>query len=102
MILINIHFFPIYDTTGTTQTGFYRTAMDPYIFDLMNAIEYIDEFGQKLETLIWLVDGVDTTGEKVVKLPGRSDMCECERLHKCPNGTASVAGSTSWMDCQVQ
>lgn len=27
-------------------------------------------------------------------------MCECENLHKCPNGTFSTTGSQSLEDCQ--
>jgi hypothetical protein len=26
-------------------------------------------------------------------------MCECANTNRCPNGTASAAGSSSWLDC---
>jgi hypothetical protein len=76
-----------------------RDAMDPYIFDLKNAINLIDEFGERLETLIWIKESVNLH-DQIIHSPGRSDMCACERLFKCPNGTNSVTGASSWIDCQ--
>ena len=35
-----------------------------------------------------------------MQAPGRLDVCECERLHRCPNGTTSGEGSTSTYDCK--
>lgn len=35
-------------------------------------------------------------------LPGRLDMCECERLLHCPNGTISAAGSENIYNCEVR
>lgn len=34
-------------------------------------------------------------------LPGRLDMCECERLLQCPNGTISALGSEDIYSCEV-
>ena len=31
--------------------------------------------------------------------PGRLDVCECERLNRCPNGTTSSARAKSIYDC---
>jgi hypothetical protein len=45
-----------------------RTRMDPYIFDLYWAIKYVDEYGKKLEDLVWLTSGVDSQGDKVFTL----------------------------------
>ncbi|CAM9872740.1 unnamed protein product, partial [Ectocarpus sp. 12 AP-2014] len=58
-----------------------RDAMDPYVYDLYQAVRYVEEFGERLEDLVW----IDEEG-----LPGRLDMCECERLLHCPNGTISA------------
>ena len=38
------------------------------------------------------------TGE-VIEVPGRYDMCECQNLFKCQNGTISNLGSQSNSDC---
>ena len=77
-----------------------RTAFDPYIFDLKNALEYVEEYGTRLDDLVWLVDGYDHNnvfGKS--NTPGRLDMCQCERLTLCPNGTMSPLGSTSVSQC---
>lgn len=77
-----------------------RSSFDPHIFDLKNAIDLIEEYGMRLEELIWLEDGYDYNNRLVrANTPGRSDMCQCERLTKCPNGTISFAGSSSVLDC---
>ena len=75
-----------------------RTEMDPFVYDLKMAISLIEEFGRGLEQLVWLDKGLDYNNNPAL-VPGRSDMCECERLNKCPNGTVSVIGSHSWSDC---
>ncbi|KAJ1397479.1 hypothetical protein B484DRAFT_438613 [Ochromonadaceae sp. CCMP2298] len=72
--------------------------MDPYTFDLFSAIKLIELHGEKLERLVWLEDGVDAQGYPQ-KVPGRLDMCECENMFKCPNGTFAATGSASLSDC---
>ena len=42
-----------------------RVRMDPYIFDLYWSIKYIEEFGRKLEDLIWLENGLNSYGNMV-------------------------------------
>jgi len=72
------------------------TKMDPFIFDLYAAVSYIEEFGEYLEKLIWIEENPSTNGYT----PGRLDACKCERLLKCPNGTATVGlASRSIYDC---
>lgn len=78
-----------------------RQAMDPYIFDLKKAIEKVEEYGDRLQTLVWTEDEPDSFGV-VRQTPGRLDMCECERATKCPNGTTSSAGAVSWRDCYAE
>jgi hypothetical protein len=78
-----------------------RTAMDPYIFDLFRATQVIEEYSTLLEDMIWVEQGYDSLGNPSL-VPGRSDMCECERLMKCPNGTTSAVGSIAWTDCIAQ
>ena len=75
-----------------------RSATDPYIFDLYNAIMLIEQYGELLEEHIEIVNSVDFSGNKVLA-PSRSDMCECQNLMRCPNGTVSVTGSVTWQDC---
>lgn len=48
---------------------------------------------ERLEELVWL----DEDG-----LPGRLDMCECEKLLRCPNGTISALGSEDIYSCEVR
>ncbi|CAN0410391.1 unnamed protein product, partial [Laminaria digitata] len=67
-----------------------RDAMDPYVYDLYQAVRYVEEFGERLEDLVW----IDEEGS-----PGRLDMCECERLLHCPNGTVSTSGSEDIYSC---
>ncbi|CAM9426180.1 unnamed protein product, partial [Ectocarpus fasciculatus] len=69
-----------------------RDAIDPYVYDLYQAVRYVEEFGERLEDLVW----IDAEG-----LPGRLDMCECERLLHCPNGTISAAGSENIYNCEA-
>ena len=58
----------------------------------------VEQYGEKLEDLIWLVDGTNATFQPA-KVPGRYDMCECQNTFKCPNGTTSVTGVASLADC---
>ncbi|CAM9147362.1 unnamed protein product, partial [Choristocarpus tenellus] len=81
-----------YKTQYEDRVSGTRDAMDPYIYNLYQAVRYIEEFGERLEELVWL----DSDG-----MPGRLDMCECERLLKCPNGTVSSSGSTNIFDCEA-
>lgn len=76
-------------------------SVDPYVFDLKKAVEKVEEFGDMLQHLVWLTPGLDFNNNPIM-VPGRSDMCECERLTKCPNGTTSSEGSSSWLDCNSQ
>lgn len=71
-----------------------REALDPYTYDLRYATRMVEQFGERLEELIWVDRADDGT-----RTPGRLDMCECERLLRCPNGTVSKERSTSVYDC---
>ena len=84
-------------TSGTVGR---RINIDPYIFDLKRAIEKVEEYADRLRDLIWLVNTTNVAGQMEFQ-PGRLDMCECQNLMKCPNGTSSVAGSISWTDCKT-
>ena len=79
-----------------SKTGYDR--FDPFTFDAHYAIEMIERYGDRVgEELIGLagVDPVDPT----LKFPLRLDMCSCETLLRCPNGTSSTVGSSSRFDC---
>lgn len=84
-----------YDTEFTDLTAGTRDAMDPFIFDLRAAVRYVEEFGERLEELVWL--DYDAAGG--LYAPGRLDVCECERLTRCPNGTESAVGADDLYDC---
>ncbi len=77
-----------------------RPALDPYVYDLYNSVHLIEQYGEYLETLLWLEPGVDAYTKQANLVPGRFDLCECENLHKCPNGTFSTTGASSLEDCQ--
>ncbi len=85
-----------------------RESMDPFTFDLNVAIEKIEEHGAILPTLVWASarsSELSSTlspnvGSGKIYEPGRLDMCECEKLLRCPNGTESRFGATSVLDCQ--
>lgn len=48
-----------------------RVAMDPYIFDLYNAVLLIEEYGEYLETLLWLEKGINPYTKEPILVPGR-------------------------------
>ncbi len=82
-----------------------RESMDPFTFDLKTAIEKIEKHGALLPILVWAsatssADSSANVGPGKFYEPGRLDMCECERLLRCPNGTESGFGATSILDCQ--
>ena len=52
-----------------------RTATDPYIFNLYNAIMLIEVHGELLEEHVSVVKGTNFLGDETL-VPGRSDMCE--------------------------
>ena len=60
-------------------------------------IELIELFGDRVEDLIMLGD-LDPI-KKLLRMPLRLDMCQCEMLQRCPNGTSSPVGSTNRFDC---
>ena len=70
---------------------------DPFTYDAHYAIELIELFGDRVEDLIMLGD-LDPI-KKLLRMPLRLDMCQCEMLQRCPNGTSSPVGSTNRFDC---
>lgn len=55
-------------------------------------VPHLPVSAERLEELVWIGDD---------GLPGRLDMCECERLLRCPNGTISASGSQDVYNCEV-
>jgi len=105
-----------------------RTNLDPYIYDLNYAVRMIEEFGDKLDEIIFFrekdfsdLEGVgfltmskegaefwdspdmfENNGTNVLDIvPGRLDSCGCQNLFKCPNGTKSQVKSESSFDCEI-
>lgn len=66
-------------------------ALDWCVWLCLNQLA-CSHLSERLEELVW----IDSDG-----LPGRLDMCECERLLKCPNGTISAWGSEDIYRCEV-
>jgi hypothetical protein len=83
------------------QIGNTRTLIDPYIFDLMNAINLINEYGTLLEELVWIDTWIDPADiyATIHYQTSRSDLCSCQKMFYCPNGTTSSTGAVSWSDC---
>jgi hypothetical protein len=72
-----------YSTEYIQITKNNRTYIDPFIFDLKNAISLIEEYGMRLESLIYLESGFDTNSVfQPNNKPGRSDMCECANTNR--------------------
>ena len=76
-----------------------RTNIDPYVYDLFMGIQLIELYGKLLEQYIWLEPGRNRYTGLPEMTPGRYDMCECQNMLKCPNGTTAVLGSSSLSDC---
>ena len=70
---------------------------DPFTYDAHYAIELIEIYGDRLEELVMLGDVDPNNPDK--RMPLRLDMCQCEMLLRCPNGTSSPVGSTNRFDC---
>lgn len=83
------------DTYATKATGAsiagLRTNVDHMVFDVHRAVRLIEEYGEYLEQgFIALED----------EAPVRYDMCDCQNLLKCPNGTSSPLGSSELSACR--
>ena len=95
-----------------------RSNIDPFIFDLHHSILLIEQFGQRLEQLVYMNATQETSTSFSVLLGNGNgngngndtysqefdffaplDWCACQTLLKCPNGTVSKQGSTSLDDC---
>merc|ERR1711871_1611368 len=76
-----------------------RHRMDPYIYDLHRAIRLVEEHGSGLLDLMEFEEYYDELNGINQFRPVRWDMCECEFLYKCPNGTITSPGATSLDDC---
>lgn len=70
-----------------------RSNIDPFIFDLYNSIQLIEQHGRILEDMILLEDTDLAT-------PSSLDWCSCQGLLKCPNGTITFReGTTRLEEC---
>lgn len=95
-----------------------QNAMDPFVFDLQHAVNMIERFGAGLQSLIkfrdsrpdeisvpWglaRADFLKNISKRHPLLPQRLDVCECQHLLKCPNGTHIEGdGATSIHDCKT-
>ena len=90
-----------------------RSGIDPYIYDLYNSIQLIEQFGRQLETFVYLNTTNETSATSINVLVGRGnnshfkefdfvgplDWCDCQNLLRCPNATVSPAGSKNFGDC---
>jgi len=82
-------------------------SLDPFIFDLANAVRLIERYGEALEQLVYFREKDVTDDDHLVMevsheslVPGRLDACSCSRLLRCPNGTVTRGGgSESEEDC---
>ena len=89
------------------QTGS-RSSIDPFVYDLHTSIQLIEQFGQKLEHLVYLRatnettllgwQSNDATTFNSFEFSGSLDWCECQDLLKCPNGTATNGEGATLID----
>lgn len=77
-----------------------RTSIDPFVFNVYRSVGLIEEYGEVLEDMVWLIAAADQYGTATL-LPNRLDICECQNIYKCPNGTVSTSGSSKLSDCTV-
>jgi len=93
-----------------------KNFIDPYIFDLYSAVRIVEEFGERtpeevqftrlysqgdfdLQALITEWDWPEIGGT-IARMPYRLDMCDCQNLLKCPNGTTTAtSGADDIRDC---
>jgi len=102
-------------TGSGAADGVDRTDIDPYVYDLKNAIRLIEEYGERVEELVefewneeYVTDYQDNDGKPyyqvrdeptwydystketmMVPTLTRLDVCDCSKLLLCPNGTTS-------------
>ena len=108
--------FPHFESLRTfIEDAFHLNEDDPFIFNLHYAIQLIDDYEENLFNIVGfrrkdandLVDDLvlrfqhGTNISDVIELyPVRIDICSCQRLLQCPNGTTTLSpGSTSSYDC---
>ncbi len=90
-----------------------RSNIDSHTFDVYQSTRLIEQFGQRLESLIYL-NATDQVTDTSIELAAEHvnnanstwfdfvtplDWCECQNLLRCPNGTSSSEGSTKLSDC---
>ena len=105
----------------TSQLG---DEIDPFIFNLKKSIKLIEEYGLALEKFVSFREArknedmsyqveieryvsvsqnntEKNTSSTIFLTPTRLDICECQNLFKCPNGTTSPMRSDDIFDCIV-
>ena len=100
-------------TASSDEEG---TAIDPFVYDLHHSIQLIEQFGAKLESLVSFREArpeerhvpwgqsrhLYNFSSTQAYIPGRLDVCSCQDLLKCPNGTHfRGSGAVSIYDCQT-
>ena len=94
-----------------------NNPVDPFVFDLHHAVRMIEQFGTKLELLVSFRKALpeerllpwgesrsnyDFSLASRELLPGRLDVCECQNMLRCPNGTHFHGfGAASVRDCKT-
>jgi len=90
-----------------------RSNIDPFVFDLHTSINLIEQFGQRLEEIVYMNDTNKSSPSSIELVLGQGnntylqkfdfvlplDWCECQTLLQCSNGTISDEGSTTLDDC---
>ena len=63
-------------------------------FDAYTAVSLIEQYGEYLETLVSLEPALASELDVFPRgsRPLRFDMCDCQNMLKCPNGTSSPPG----------
>ena len=90
-----------------TEIGIVKTQ-NILLFNLNWAMKLIEEYGEQLHQIVYYrpilrkderMLAINVSNANVLH-PGRLDVCECQNLLKCPNGTSTISrGAKSAEDC---
>eukprot|EP00949_MAST-11_sp_MAST-11-sp1_P005202 g5202.t1 len=76
-----------------------KDRFDPLTWDVHYAIELVEVLGDRVPELVGLDPTTTDSLNPLQHIPMRLDMCSCEQLLKCPNGTTSSLAQSKILDC---
>ncbi|MEO1777025.1 MAG: hypothetical protein AAFS07_18955, partial [Pseudomonadota bacterium] len=85
-------------------------TLDPFVYDLFQAVQRVEEHGEELPKLVgveWHAGaagggvGGENQRQQQQPAPRRLDICECQHLLRCPNGTTAPPGAVDVSSCRA-